>query len=172
MGSETTAAAAGKVGDVRRDPFAMLPFCGYHIADYFDHWLQIGRKVANPPRIFCVNWFRKGQEGKFLWPGYGENMRVLQWIVDRCHGRTGAAESVLGWVPRERDLEWSGLDSEVRERFEDLMTIERDVWIRELALHEELFAKLHDKLPREFTIKRELLLANLSHSAERWTVPQ
>ena len=172
MGSETTAAAAGKVGDVRRDPFAMLPFCGYHIADYFDHWLQIGRKVANPPRIFCVNWFRKGAEGKFLWPGYGENMRVLKWIVDRCQGRAGAAESVLGWMPREQDLEWSGLDGAVRERYEDLMTIERDVWIRELRLHEELFAKLHDKLPKEFALKREFLLASLSRLAERWTVPQ
>ena len=172
MGSETTAAAAGKVGDVRRDPFAMLPFCGYHIADYFDHWLQIGRKVANPPRIFCVNWFRKGPEGKFLWPGYGENMRVLKWIVDRCHGRAGAAESVLGWVPRERDLEWSGLDGAARARFKDLMTIERDVWIRELLVHEELFAKLHDKLPRELAVKRELLLTSLSRSAERWTAPQ
>ena len=172
MGSETTAAAAGKIGDVRRDPFAMLPFCGYHIGDYFDHWLQIGRSVADPPRVFCVNWFRKGADGKFLWPGYGENMRVLQWIVDRCHGRAGAAESVLGWVPRERDLEWSGLDDAVRNRYGDLMAIERDAWIHELLQHEELFVKLYDKLPKEFVLKRELLLASLWRSAERWTAPQ
>jgi phosphoenolpyruvate carboxykinase (GTP) len=171
MGSETTAAAAGKTGEVRRDPFAMLPFCGYHIGDYFDHWLETGRRLGNPPRIFCVNWFRKGADGKFLWPGYGENMRVLKWIVDRCHGAAGAAQSVLGWMPRRRDLEWSGLESATDAQFAELMALERDAWIHELLLHEELFVKLYDKLPKEFVLKRELLLASLWRSPERWTVP-
>ncbi len=170
MGSETTAAAAGKVGEVRRDPFAMLPFCGYHIGDYFDHWLELGRKLANPPRIFCVNWFRKGADGAFLWPGYGDNMRVLKWILDRCRGRAGAAESVLGWMPRKQDLEWSGLDAETQARYADLMAVERDPWIRELLQHEELFVKLYDKLPKEFARKRELLLASVCRSPERWTL--
>ncbi len=171
MGSETTAAATGKVGEVRRDPFAMLPFCGYHMGDYFDHWLNMGRKLAAPPRIFCVNWFRKGAEGKFLWPGYGENMRVLKWIVDRCQGRAGAAQSVLGWMPGRQDLEWSGLGDTAQARYGDLMAVERDAWSRELRLHDELFAKLGDKLPEDLALRRDFLLASLERSPERWTVP-
>jgi phosphoenolpyruvate carboxykinase (GTP) len=170
MGSETTAAATGKVGEVRRDPFAMLPFCGYHIGDYFQHWLETGRRIAQPPRIFCVNWFRRDAQGKFLWPGYGENMRVLKWIVDRCRGRAGAVESVLGWMPRAADLEWAGLDDSVRSRFGELISIEREAWLQELLRHEELFVKLYDKLPKEFSLKRETLLASLSRAPERWTV--
>jgi phosphoenolpyruvate carboxykinase (GTP) len=171
MGSETTAAAAGKVGEVRRDPFAMLPFCGYHIGDYFDHWLELGRKLASPPRMFCVNWFRKGADGAFFWPGYGENMRVLKWIVERCNGRAGAVESVLGWMPGRQHLEWSGLDPVAKARYGDLMAVERDPWIRELLHHEELFVRLYDKVPKEFVRKRELLLASVCRSPERWTVP-
>jgi phosphoenolpyruvate carboxykinase (GTP) len=170
MGSETTAAATGKVGQVRRDPFAMLPFCGYHIADYFDHWLKVGRSVPVPPRIFAVNWFRRDANGKFLWPGYGENMRVLQWIVDRCNGRAAAAESVLGWMPRSSDLEWSGLHPSIRERYGDLMSIHRDQWLEELVQHEALFVKMYDKLPRELILKRELLLASISRSPAQWTL--
>jgi len=172
MGSETTAAAAGKVGEVRRDPFAMLPFCGYHMADYFAHWLQLGRSLAHPPLMFCVNWFRRSADGAFLWPGYGENMRVLKWIVERCEGHAGAVESVLGWMPRQQDLDWSGLDDGVRARYDDLMAVEREAWALELLQHEELFMKLYDRLPRELALKRELLLASLARSPERWTVPQ
>ncbi|HYL17986.1 MAG TPA: phosphoenolpyruvate carboxykinase (GTP) [Burkholderiales bacterium] len=171
LGSETTAAATGKVGEVRRDPFAMLPFCGYHVGDYFEHWLKMGRNLAQPPRIFCVNWFRKGADGAFLWPGYGENMRVLQWIVGRCQGRTNATQSVLGWMPRKQDLEWSGLGRATRERYCELMTIERDAWLDELLRHDELFAQLRDRLPEELALRRESLLTNLKRSPERWTVP-
>jgi phosphoenolpyruvate carboxykinase (GTP) len=126
--------------------------------------------VASPPRIFCVNWFRRGADGKFLWPGYGENMRVLQWIVERCRGRANATQSALGWMPSADDLDWTGLDPATRAHFPELMSIERDAWIHELLLHEELFVKLYDKLPKEFVLKRELLLATLWRSPEKWTV--
>ena len=164
IGSEMTAAAAGTIGEVRRDPFAMLPFCGYHMGDYFNHWLQVGREIKNPPRIFCVNWFRKGPDGKFLWPGYSENMRVLKWIVDRVHGKAYAAETPLGWVPREEDLDLTGLENFGSEGFAAAMDIQRDEWRHELLLQEELFEKLYDRLPKEFFHMRQLLLSSLWRS--------
>ncbi|WP_306597686.1 phosphoenolpyruvate carboxykinase (GTP) [Geothrix sp. 21YS21S-2] len=166
IGSEMTAAAAGNIGEVRRDPFAMLPFCGYHMGDYFNHWLQMGRDIKNPPRIFCVNWFRKDADGKFVWPGYSENMRILSWIVERVHGRAYAAESPLGWVPRYEDLHLEGLENFGEEGFRAAMAIRRDEWRHEILLHEELFEKLYDKLPKEFFHMRQLLLSSLWRSPE------
>jgi phosphoenolpyruvate carboxykinase (GTP) len=167
MGSEATAAAIGQAA-VRRDPMAMLPFCGYNMADYWRHWLRIGRQnVATPPRIFRVNWFRKDEHGKFIWPGFGETMRVLQWIVERCSGCGAAVESPLGWVPPYEALNWSGLNFS-REKFFEIMNIDREAARREANDQEELLTRFGDHLPRELEIERELQLSRLYHSPDIW----
>ncbi len=168
MGSEMTAAAAGTLGKVRRDPFAMLPFLGYHMADYFNHWLQIGRELPDPPRIFGVNWFRTDENGKFIWPGFGENVRVLKWIIGRVRGQASAVESPLGRMPRHQDIDWTGLEDFTEEDFHSLMTINREIWKDEVLGHEELFSKLYDRLPKEFLFLRELLRSRLWRSPEHW----
>lgn len=167
MGSESTAAATDVSSGVRRDPMAMLPFIGYHMASYFNHWLQFGRELPNPPRIFCVNWFRQDEGGNWLWPGFGENMRVLKWVVERAHGHAVAIESPIGWMPRFVDFDWRGSDF-THEQFQTVMSVDVEKWKQEVLSHEELFVKLYDRLPKEFLATRELLLSSLWRSPAYW----
>jgi phosphoenolpyruvate carboxykinase (GTP) len=164
MGSETTAAAAGAQGVVRRDPFAMLPFTGYNMSDYFQHWLDLGHRLERSgsllPKIYCVNWFRKGVDGKFVWPGYGENMRVLQWIVERVEGHAQGVEHAFGITPRYEDLNWSGLDFG-RDRYERVTRMDPDEWKAELSLHDGLFRQLAYHLPAEISATKARIEARL-----------
>jgi phosphoenolpyruvate carboxykinase (GTP) len=165
MGSETTAAAAGQQGVVRRDPFAMLPFTGYNMSDYFQHWLDTGHELQASghklPKIYCVNWFRKGADGKFVWPGYGDNMRVLKWMIDRIEGQSAAHEHLFGLSPAYEDLNWTGLDF-TPEQFQTVTSIDRDAWQKELQLHAELFQQLQYHLPRELSETKALLEKRLA----------
>ena len=163
MGSETTAAANGGVGVIRRDPMAMLPFCGYNMGDYFAHWLAIGGKLRHPPRIFMVNWFRKDRDDFFLWPGYSENMRVLKWIFDRARGRVAADETPIGFMPRAADLDLTGLEIS-KERLELAMAIRPEEWLRELDLQEQFFACIGETLPPQLEVQREALRAGLEQN--------
>ena len=161
LGSETTAAAAGAVGQVRHDPMAMLPFCGYNMGDYFQHWIYMRKLIKFPPRIFHVNWFRRNAQGEYLWPGFGENMRVLKWIADRCNGQANANETPLGWVPGAASFDLGGLEGYTPERLEQAQTINYEDWKRELLQQDELFMKLYSHLPKELIFQRELLVARL-----------
>ena len=161
MGSEMTAAAAGGQGQVRRDPMAMLPFCGYNMGDYFRHWLTMRKLIKYPPKIFHVNWFRKDAQGKYLWPGYCENLRVLKWIVSRCQGHVRAYETPLGWMPDPSDIDVTGLSPEVIEGLEPCLDVNIDDWKREVLLQDELFMKLYSDLPKELIFQRELLISRL-----------
>ncbi len=161
MASETTAAAAGAVGVVRRDPMAMRPFVGYNMADYFQHWYDMGKKISNPPQIFNVNWFRLDDEGNFMWPGFGDNMRVLNWIIDRCDGKVDAVETEIGYVPEKGDLQLDGLDIS-DETLTELLSIDKEAWKEDLANQREFFAQFGDKLPKEIKESMDTLEKNLN----------
>ncbi len=160
MGSERTAAAEGKVGELRNDPMAMLPFCGYHMGDYFHHWINMGKILREKPIIFHVNWFRKDEEGNFMWPGYGQNMRVLKWIVERTNSKIEAEESPLGWIPYYNDIDWRGLDYS-QEQWDQLMRYDPKIAKLQTLQHEEFFLKLADRVPHELSDERELLVSRL-----------
>ena len=163
MASETTAAAAGAVGVVRRDPMAMLPFCGYHMGDYFKHWLSMGEKLgAKAPKIFNVNWFRTDDEGNFVWPGFGDNMRVLNWILARCEGKVDAVETPIGYVPKPEDIDLTDLEGFDIETLKSILTVDKDVWTKEAAEIEEHYKKFGDKLPAELRTQLENLKAALA----------
>jgi len=162
MGSETTAAATGAIGQVRRDPMAMLPFCGYDVGEYFSHWLEMRRHIRHLPRIFHVNWFRKGPDGKFLWPGFSDNMRVLEWIIRRCRGTVAGHETIIGWTPHWEDFNHEGLEGFSRDDFNKVMAVIPAEWRAEVLSQGELFLKIYDSLPKELVYQRELLSARLS----------
>ena len=170
MGSETTAAAFGAVGKVRRDPYAMLPFMGYHIGDYINHWINMGGSLSKAPLIFAVNWFRKDENGNFMWPGFGQNMRVLQWIVKRCRGEVGAVESPVGWMPEFKNIDWNGVEDFNLESFKKLMEVDPEMWKQDLLSHEELFATFYEKLPKEIELIREMTLASISRLNDTWEI--
>jgi phosphoenolpyruvate carboxykinase (GTP) len=161
MASETTAAATGAVGQVRRDPMAMLPFCGYNMGDYFRHWLRMRKTLKRPPKVFHVNWFRKSADGKYLWPGFGENMRVLKWIIDRCRGRVPAYETPLGWMPEPEDIDITGLDGYDVAQLSDALSVNLEEWKREVLNPDDLFFRLYSDLPKELIFQRELLISRL-----------
>ena len=161
MGSETTAAAAGATGVVRRDPMAMLPFTGYDMGEYFAHWLEVRRHIRDLPRFFHVNWFRRAADGSYLWPGYSENIRVLEWIVRRCEGTVAGHESILGWTPHWEDFNSTGLAGFTRESFDNAMKVDPQEWRAEVLSQGEFFLKIYDSLPKELVYQRELLSARL-----------
>jgi phosphoenolpyruvate carboxykinase (GTP) len=162
QGSETTAAAVGQIGTVRRDPMAMLPFCGYNMGDYFGHWLEMRKHIQRLPRIFHVNWFRRNAQGKFLWPGFRENMRVLEWIVNRCHGRIPGHETPIGWTPDWVDFCVEGLDGFDEAQFDAAMEFSREEWLSEITSQQEFFLRLYHHMPKELICQRDLLMARMA----------
>jgi phosphoenolpyruvate carboxykinase (GTP) len=158
--SETTAAAIGQVGVVRNDPMAMLPFCGYNMGDYFGHWLRMGSEVAKPPLIFRVNWFRQNAEGRFMWPGFGENLRVLRWVIGRVHGEAGAVDSPIGLLPRPEDIDTAGIDLP-RPALEELLAVDRDGWRQGAAAQRKFLDGFGARMPREMLAENDELLRRL-----------
>jgi phosphoenolpyruvate carboxykinase (GTP) len=161
MASETTAAAAGAVGVVRRDPMAMRPFVGYDMGDYWAHWLNMGKVIKNPPKIFHVNWFRTDDEGHFIWPGFGDNMRVLMWILARCEGKVDAVETPIGYVPNAEDIDIAGLDIDI-ETVRGLLSVDKELWLEDCKAIREFYAQVGERVPAELYTELEALEARLA----------